>query len=460
MRHLRPNLQIIKKYLPIIAITVLAVLLRLYLLPLRTSFDADQEEIAFKAKEIISGNPVLLGPKTSLGGFSIGPGFNYLWAIFSYLLKGDPISGAVLSTSLGVLFIILNYLILKKFFSEKTAIITSLILTVSSNLIEWDQVPWAPSLFNIAELLVFYGIYISNENINGLLIALLGLAVGFQSHFAIFLLILPVTLYLIIYKPLFNKKIIIPGILVLMFVLLPVLVFDITHGFINAQKFILIFNLGVKGEGPGLLKLFNTLITMSSNIVLSQLPKICKILFIIGTLSLISWNVVKDKDKRSWLILSILLLITPFFIFLFYKSNFSEYYLMTAVVPSVLMIGYLLSLIKRNSIMFLVVTPIVLINLRNFVLMKKPMNLYAKEQIVKEIVKIGGTNGYGVSMSGVDPRYGFGYEYLFKYYKAYPNSPPLAGQKKIFTIVSPPEYHGIVPLFELDGVGLRWEGFD
>jgi hypothetical protein len=72
---------------------------------------------------------------------------------------------------------------------------------------------------------------------------------------------------------------------------------------------------------------------------------------------------------------------------------------------------------------------------------------------------MGGKSGYGVSLS-VQPGYGFGYQYLFDYYGASPDTPPLKNQKKIFTIVSPPGYRGIEAIKDFDGVGLRWEGIN
>ena len=93
------------KFAPIILIVILALFLRLYNLERRTPFDADQEEIAGRAKELLSGHPVLLGPKTSLGGFSIGPGFTYLWGMSGIFIKEDPIAGAYTSVILGVIFI-------------------------------------------------------------------------------------------------------------------------------------------------------------------------------------------------------------------------------------------------------------------------------------------------------------------------------------------------------------------
>ncbi len=455
---LRPILRTCKKYLPIILIIALAVFLRFYLLERRAAFDADQEEIAFKAKELLSGNPVLLGPKTSLGGFSIGPGFTYLWALFALFLKGDPIAGAYLSVFLGILFIIGTYLISRKIFSERVGLILSFIIAVSVSFIQWDQNSWAPSLFYLSELITFYGAYISKDNKNGLPLVALGLGLGFQSHFAVFLLLLPLAVYLLFYKPIINRKTLITLLSILIVSILPVILFDLLNGFVNLQRLLSIFTLGRAGVAVPKIKIITTLMSNSSGILWPHFSILPVVLIFAITVLYSFRGIYRDKTSRPLLVLINLFLFAPFLIFLFYKSNFSEYYLMTAVVPFLFLLGYLFSAVKSKYALLLILGIFSFLNVRSFISIYKPMNLYAKEQIVREVIERGGKNGYGVSLS-VKPGYGFGYSYLFGYYNAKPDLPPLKNQKKIFTVISPPGYKGIEPMIEVDGVGLRWEGY-
>jgi len=454
---IKPIQETLRKYFPIVLIPALAAFLRLYLLEERVSFDADQEEIAFKAKEILSGNPVLLGPKTSLGGFSIGPGFTYLWAIFAFFLKGNPISGAYLSVFLGILFIVGIYLVARKIFSENVGLILSLISALSVSFISWDQNPWAPSLFYLSEIIAFYGIYLSSSKKYGLPIAALGLAIGFQSHFAVFLLILPVAIYLLIYRPVVEEKNIIRSFLILALSVLPVFIFDLFNGFINLQRFLLIFSLGRAGLTSPVAKIVTTLVSNSTNILWLHFSILVSCLIFVTTVLYSFWRIFRNKNYRPLLILSNLFLFVPFFIFLFYKANFSEYYLMTAVVPFLILLGFMFSRIKNKFVALLILGIFSFLNVKSFIFIYKPMNLHAKEQIVQEIVKMGGKSGYGVSLS-TELGYGFGYSYIFEYYNAEPDIPPLKNQQRIFTIVAPSGYKGIEPMMGMDGIGLRWEG--
>jgi 4-amino-4-deoxy-L-arabinose transferase-like glycosyltransferase len=460
MKHLLNKfLQNLKKHLPIILIIALALFLRLYSFEKRVAFDADQEEFAFKAKEILSGNLALLGPKTSLGGFSIGPGFAYLWTIFSFFLRGDPISGAYLSVFLGVSFIAGVYLVTKKIFSERIGLSLACVLALSISFIQWDQSPWAPSIFYISELIVFYGVYISNKNKWGLPLIAVGLGLGFQSHFAIFLLILPITIYLIIYKPVIKSRQLILFIAITLLSISPVIIYDLLHGFVNFQRLLSIFYLGVGESGDLKLKILSTLVSDSVNILWFYFALYIRYVIFIIVIIFSLLGIKKDKKYRSLLILSYLFLFIPFLTFLFYKSNFSEYYLMTVVIPFLILLGYVFSNIRSKYLLLIFLITISLLNMKSFISSRKSMNLSAKKQIVQEIIKKGGNSGYGVSIS-VQPGYSFGYSYLFDYYHATPNIPPLKNQKKIFTIISPPGFEGIEPIIEIDGVGLRWEGLN
>src|SRR3989344_6996263 len=87
----------------VIAILLLGAFLRFYNLGTRTYFDADQEWMAFRSRDLLNGDLALIGPVTSIGSFSIGPGFIYLNSIFSFIFSKNPISGSILSVLLGLL---------------------------------------------------------------------------------------------------------------------------------------------------------------------------------------------------------------------------------------------------------------------------------------------------------------------------------------------------------------------
>lgn len=446
------------KFVPIILILLLALFLRSYNLERRTSFDADQEEIAGRARELLSGHPVLLGPKTSLGGFSIGPGFTYLWGIASIFTKGDPIAGAYTSIFLGLSFIFLIYFFTRKIYSERTALLLALINSFSLTLIVWDQSPWAPSLFYFAELLTIYGLYISDRKPFGIFITLLGLVIGFQSHFAVFLIIPAVIIYWLIFKPILDRKWIIYSLIATALGFLPTVIFDLTHSFVNFERLLSIFKLAVTGVAPPISKIILTFISNSVSYYYVFSSQILRIAIFGTTILVCLVGILKEKKYKKILTLSLLFLFIPFVFFLFYRSNFSEYYLMSVVPPFVILSGYVFEKINKYFFITLVlVIYLVFINIKVWRIYTRSINLWAKEQVVQTIIKMGGKTSYGVSLS-VDAGYGFGYPFLFEYYDASPNIPPLKGQKEIFTIIVPSGYKDIPSMETFDGIGLRWQG--
>ncbi len=114
----------------------------------RVCFGTDQEELFYKARELLSGDPILLGMATSVGGFSISPLFNYLWTLFSFLFSGKPIAGNYLSVFLGIVTIITFYIAVREIFrSQLTALVIAVIYSFPFSIYVWDISPWPPSLF-------------------------------------------------------------------------------------------------------------------------------------------------------------------------------------------------------------------------------------------------------------------------------------------------------------------------
>jgi 4-amino-4-deoxy-L-arabinose transferase-like glycosyltransferase len=265
-------------------------------------------------------------------------------------------------------------------------------------------------------------------------------------------------IYWLIFKPILNRKWIIYSLIVTVLGFLPSIIFDFTHSFVNFERLLSIFKLAVTGVAPPISKVVLTLISNSVSYyyVFSSLILRTAIFGIIILVCLI--GAVRDEKYRKILILSMLFLFIPFIFFLFYRSNFSEYYLMSAVPPFIILSGYVFEKINKYLLITLVlVIFLAFINIKVWKVYTRSINLWAKEQVVQTIVKMGGKTGYGVSLS-VDAGYGFGYPFLFEYYGATPNIPPLKNQKEIFTIIVPSGYKDIPAMETFDGIGLRWQG--
>lgn len=450
------------KNLIVILLLSLGVFLRLCNLSQRTVFNADQEWLATRAKNVISGDLALIGPVTSVGNFSIGPGFVYLWTIFSFIVGYSPIAGALLSVFLGTLFLIGIYLFTKFFINEKVALFILLLTAVSSNLVFWDQIPWTPSLFYLSQIILLFGAYFSNKNAWGYPLMSLGLVLGFQSHVGIVLSIIPILIYLLFVKPIKpTLKIIIIALSILFFGFLPNLIFDLTHNFENVKRLADV----VKGDGLDYFVGFGKIINILSYNAISLIYPNNKIpmdsILIKGLFALVVANGIRLIRSKKFNKLSFLLLITiilPSLFFYIQQGKFSEYYLMMTVPSLILLVALFLNEIRnRNTILILVAIIGVYLNLKMIKEHKLQFNLEAKREVVEYIVSKAGESDYGISLT---TRYGeqFGFDYIFDYYGIKADIPPKKGETKIFSIIIPEGFDGITGLKDFDGIGLIWQG--
>lgn len=446
----------------VIALLLFGMFLRFYKLEERTMFDADQEWLAFRADSLLKGDLALVGPVTSIGNFSIGPGFVYLWAIFSFLLKGDPVAGAYLSVILGVMGNLAIFIFAKKFISEKVAFILLFLSSVAFSFIKWDIHPWAPSLFLMSQTILLYGAYLATKDKKGYLLMAVGIVTGFQAHFGIVLSVLPILIYFLFFRPVrIDLKTAFLTLVILFIGFLPNLVFDIANNFINFKRLSEI----LRGDGNDYFVGFGKIInTLTDNVVPLVYPRkenafdgvISKSIFafmIVNGLKLIG-----DKRKRSLSVLLLLTIIIPSLFFYIQQGKFSEYYLMMTVPSLVLLLGLLVNeLGQKNYLLIGVLIFTVITNILYWKDFSPKLNLRAKKEVVGYITDKSGTEGYGISLT-TKFGYQFGFEYIFKYFGIKADIPPRKNETKIFTIVVPDGFDGINATKDFDGIGLIEQG--
>lgn len=451
-----------KEFIIVFLILLTALGLRLYNLPERTSFDADQEWLAFRASEVFKGDFPLLGPVTSVGSFSIGPGYVYLLSYLGLFTQNAPITGAYLSVSLGMATLVLIYFFTKYFIDQKAAYLILFFTSISFGLISWDQLPWAPSLFYTSQIILLAGAYLSSKNQIGYILMALGFIAGFQSHFGIILSLVSVILYLFLVKPIqISKKTLITSVLIILVGLSPNILFDLTHNFVNIKKIVLAF----KGDGINYFVSLNKIINVlnlhttgliypkNNNLVDSVLTKGLFALILVNAISML-----RDKKFKNIALLLLITAILPALLFYVQQGKFSEYYLMMCV-PSLIFIFalFIKNIINRKVILAAMILVSIWLNGKEFINKNVPWNLKAKEETVKSIVEKGGTENYGISLS-TSLGNNFGFKYILTYYNVSADVPPKQGETKIFSIIIPEGFDGMVGMEDHGGIGLRWSG--
>lgn len=253
------------KYLQIIlGVFLVGLFLRFYRLNAFITFLGDQGRDAIVIKRILFFEHFpAIGPPTSIGQVYLGPFYYYFIAPWLFLFNLNPLGLAFGVALFSSVFIIINYLIVKKLFDEKTALLSSIFLTFSTTIIEFSRFSWNPNLLPYFSLLFFYFLIKSVQVKKNIWSFWSGTFLSFciQLHYLALFLIPPVILlYLIeIYKNRKKIKNTLKGVgvffLAFIFFSLPLLIFDLRHDFLNFNNFISLSKTSGAADG-NIFKLF------------------------------------------------------------------------------------------------------------------------------------------------------------------------------------------------------------
>lgn len=331
---------IIKQNWLILILTLIGAFLRFYNFKSTLVFLGDQGRDAFVVYKLIKeGDPILIGPTTSVGKIQLGPLYYYFMAPFLWLSNFNPIGPAFAVALLGTLTIPVFYFILKKMFNNKVAVIASVLYTFSDIVIANTRGSWNPNPMPFVIILLLYSIYqfYSNKKYSYIIWTFIFFSIALQLHYMV-LLLTPMLLAIAFLTFIQNKKDIkeivknsLIGLLVFIAFLVPLIIFDLRHNFINYEGFIDFFQKGHHTQNSfSINKIFNSienrLFEITGNFFkLNTFPQIRRIfsyLFLILFLSLFA----KNKKRKEYQIIFITFL-TSLLGLTLYEGDVFEHYL-------------------------------------------------------------------------------------------------------------------------------------
>ena len=223
-------------YILLLIIVIIAAFLRFYHLGDRLSFDWDQENFAWQAKEMIIDHKfTLIGTNTSVGGMYLGPFYTYLSNLFYFVFQMNPIAGGVLSIVFGFLTIVALYVFNLSLFSRGVAIISALLYTFSLSMIQWDLIAWNPAPFYFYTLIILFFLLKSLKNIKYLPVLSFLFGLGLHIHLA------SITFFPFIVLPILSNKskrlkYLLYSLLTFLLAISPLIIFDLRHNFHNVNQ--------------------------------------------------------------------------------------------------------------------------------------------------------------------------------------------------------------------------------
>lgn len=220
----------------LLSIIILATVLRLYRMEDLAVFLADQASDSTKVLEIVRGNPTLLGPITSVGGFYNGPIVYYLMSPFYFLFQGNPLSGTIFQSFFSILTIPLVYLVGKKLKNQQVGLVASFLFAISPLIIDYSRAAFNsyPAIFFSTASI--YLLLLLSEKYRWFIALLLGVCIGWivQMHYFTVIFILLAAIYpLFIAKNIPKLKYFLLVAIGFVLGLAPFLLFEFRHSFFN-----------------------------------------------------------------------------------------------------------------------------------------------------------------------------------------------------------------------------------
>ncbi len=230
-----------------IIILLIGGFLRFYRFEEFVTFLNDQGRDAIILKRIITLEHLpAIGPPTSIGQVYLGPFYYYFIAPWLLIFRFNPIGPAFGVALFSLIYILVNYFIIKKLINKKTALLSSFFIAVSSVMIESARFSWNPNLLPLFTLLTIYFFIESLKTNRWYFYALTGAFLSFsiQLHYlALFLLFtIGIFYFYFLIKNFKNIKKILINYSILIFNFLfftsPLLIFDLRHNFLNSKNFL------------------------------------------------------------------------------------------------------------------------------------------------------------------------------------------------------------------------------
>lgn len=218
----------------------LALLILLYKLTSLMTFIGDQAWFYLSAKDLLLGQSFpLVGITSSHTWLHQGPLWTYLLAIALWLGNFNPVAGGYLSVGIGLLTLITLHGVSKKMLGERVAIIASLLYVTSPLVILHARMPYHTTPIPLFVLLYFFSLFqwIHGKKIY-LSLSLFFLAILYNFELATVVLFAPlliISLFGFITKQKYIKNLtrknLYQSILFILIPMIPILIYDITHGF-------------------------------------------------------------------------------------------------------------------------------------------------------------------------------------------------------------------------------------
>lgn len=427
-------------------ILILGLFLRIYKSVDFLPHGHDQDLEGWVIKDILFNKHLrLIGQETSTKGVFIGGLFYYLLLPFYVIFGMQPLGGIAFSVILGLITIGSFYYVFSKLFDKKVGFIAAFVYGVSFYTVFNDRevVPTAPAmLWSIWLLYAVLDPLSKKGKVNFILIGLLG-GLIWHVNLSLFIVMALVPVSIFLSKRKVDKRGLLKGIAVFLLVNLPLILFELRHGFIQIKSIAESFLVKQGAIQTGIERFFWVLYVANKNatrLLWGQFPNIPYYLAGLTLLGLFIFLIKKKLLSKNQSIVMFLWVLIYLLFFSIYPKNLSEYYLnpLTIIWIGIISLSLSYFLKAKKFVFWTLILTIALLNLYWFREFRSDGAGYLqKSSLIKEIRADMARHSYPcASVSYITtPGNNFGYRYLFWLDKMHINKP--ASGAPPYTIVFP-----------------------
>ena len=434
----------------LVLILLFGLFFRTYEVVGRFEFAHDGDLYSWIIKDITENHHLrLIGQLTSAKGIFIGPLFYYLLTPFFIITKMDPIGAIIPFTILSLLAIFSYYYCLKQLFNREIGLVAAFLNSVLLWIVQFDRwvVPSNPT--NIWVIWYFYVIInLARGNFKVLWILAILISLIWHIHIALApaLLAVPVAVFLSRKFP--TTKQLIVFIALTLFFSLPLIVFEVKHGFSQTLSLIQNFSIN-QGGGSGLEKFYLLNLKATLEIVnlffYPQIPNFLKSLPFIPIILLSGIFLIRKKLLTIAELLALYAWVVGVFLFYTFSSTIvSEYYISNIKIIFLAIISlyfYLLFKTRVGRILVLMLFGIILVRNLHFIITQDYYHKgYIEKKALVEFIKNDSLKQEFpcIAVSYITtPGENVGFRYFFYLEKLHVNQP--SSGAPVYTIVLPSE---------------------
>ena len=339
--------------LVLLAILVVAAILRFYKLEEFITFLGDQGRDTIIIKRILTGEHFpAIGPRSSVGQLFLGPFFYYLMAPFLLLFNFNPLGLAFGVAFLSVLSLPVMYYIVRKETNSTTALTLITLITFSFVNVWLSRFSWNPNLLPVFSFLsIYFGVEMFKKK-HFIYSFLFGafLAGSIQLHY-LGLLIVPAIVIIMVMQMVIDRKNLKTHFMKIgisaigfCFVLAPLILFDIKNNFLNVRGMLGIFtNKGTDSNTSYIDQLTNTGLNFVHHVLQVPVSGMLGIIFIGICIAVTVFFFIRKKQIPELILGNALALTTFFFIFAVLDGERHPHYYTPIYYSFFLVLGYLFS---------------------------------------------------------------------------------------------------------------------